>query len=56
MYLLSIEDVEGVQVLQGEEDVSRVELGSVLLEAANLAEVEEELAAFTQPIVNIRIF
>lgn len=31
-------------MLQGEEDVGRVELRGVLLEAANLAQVEEELA------------
>ena len=45
-YLLSVEDVERVEVLEGQEDVCRIELGSVLLEAANLTQVEEKFTAW----------
>ena len=44
--LLSVEDVERVQVLQGEEDVCCVELGGILLETTDLTEVEEELTTW----------
>ena len=44
--LLSVEDVERVEVLEGQEDVGRIELGSVLLEAADLTQVEEKFTAW----------
>ena len=43
IYLLSIQDVQTVEVLQGEQDVGSIELGGVLLESANLTQIEEEL-------------
>ena len=42
--LLAVEDVHGVEVLEGEENVSRVKLRCVLLEPPNLTQVEEEFA------------
>ena len=43
--LLSIEDVQGVQVLEGEQDVGGVELRSILLEPSDLTQVEEKFAS-----------
>ena len=45
-YLLSIEDVQSMEMLEGEKNVGSVELGGILLESANLTQIEEEFSTW----------
>ena len=47
IYLLSIEDVQRMQMLKSEQNISRVKLSSILFEPANLAQVEEKFTTRT---------
>ena len=46
MFLLSVQDVHLVEMLQGQKDIGGVELSCILLESANLTEIEEQLSSW----------